>query len=45
MKDTTEILNTVLDELKDRGLLIDDFDDIFGSKSFDEIVEKIKNMG
>lgn len=43
MKIAERILNIVLDELKDRGLLIDDFDDIFGSKSFDEIVEKIKN--
>lgn len=35
---STEQLNLVIQELEDRGLLIDDYQEVFGAESFDEVL-------
>jgi hypothetical protein len=38
------VLDVVLDELKARDLLVDGFDEVFGSVSFDEVVAKLMGV-
>lgn len=43
MRVTPDILDKIIRELEARGLFIDDYEEVFGCKSFDEILEVVNS--